>query len=97
MWLIVGKRLAGKISRNSLPTRRGINGLQQLRKWLSRCVTAQGQYLVPLQQQINRSSQARPEFHLSGNRTLDHFAREPGIQNESVRKLDWLAHGFMVA
>ena len=97
MRLVVGIRLALKISRHPRAACGRVNGLDTGGKRLGSRVPAKLQDLSTLKQKFYRPAKSRPELHLTGNGTLHDFTCDAGIENEGVGELNWLAHKPRVA
>ena len=95
--LVVWIRLG--LKENSHPTAalRRIHGLEARRERTRTCVSAQGDHLRTLNQWLDGSAKPRPEFHLPRNGALHGFARQPGIQHQSIGELHRLTHVRTVA
>jgi len=74
-----------------------INRFETLRQRTCRAGLSQSQNFAPPQQSLDGSSQAGPEFNLAGDGPLRYLRSETCIENEGIRKLDWLAHRVRVA
>ena len=86
-----------QILSDPLATLGRINRFETLRQRTCRVGLSQSQNFAPPQQSLDRSSQAGPEFNLAGDGPLRYLRSETCIQNEGIRKLDWLAHKSKVA
>ena len=83
---------------NALPAFRRIDRTQALGKRFEIPRAAQGECRVSSQKRFDGAAQPGPsEFNLSRNGPFRDFACEPGIENQSVRKLNRLTHGPKVA
>lgn len=49
----------------------------------------------PLDHLFDAPAQVGPILDLTGNGSLGEFGGEPGIERDAIRKLHWLAHGYM--
>jgi hypothetical protein len=94
MWFIVGERLALKEFDKAPPPLGGIHGFEAGRKRLSSRIPAQGEYLRPIEQQLNRAAQPSPELNLSGNGALHDLSGYASVQHQAIRKLYCLAHSL---
>ena len=97
MRMIMGERLALKVGGHAVSSCRRIDGFKAFGERQRSGIAAQLQYLLPIQQQFDRPSKPRPEFHLSGNGTFHRFTCKTSIQYESVGQLYRLTHREMVA
>jgi hypothetical protein len=86
-----------QILSDPLATLGRINRFQTLRQRTCCVGLSQSHNFAPPQQSLDGSSQAGPEFDLAGDGPLRYLCGETCIQNEGIRKLDWLAHKSKVA
>jgi len=82
---------------HAMPAFGGVRRLKAGGEWPGSAGPAQSQGLCALEKRLNRPAQLRPEFDLACDGALGDFSREPRIEEEFVRDLDWLTHTGTVA
>jgi hypothetical protein len=53
--------------------------------------------MISAQQWFEGATDFGPKLDLAGNGSFHRLTRDPGIQEQRIRNLDWLTHGDKVA